>query len=101
MTVEVRLEGEIDLASIGQVDAQLMSAEEAAADSLVLDLTAVTFIDSSGLRSILTAHERLESRGATLVVVKPPPHVFKLFELTGVDAILHCVDSPVSGEAAA
>jgi anti-anti-sigma factor len=94
-------DGELDLASSHDLNSELLAAEPSASGRVVLDLRRATFIDSSGLRAILTAHEQLESRGASLHVVKPPPRVFDLFRLTGVDRVLSCVDPPLlQGEAA-
>ena len=93
-------EGELDLASIHYLGSELQAAEPSSSGRVVLDLREATFIDSSGLRAILAAHEQLTSRGATLQVVKPPPRVFNLFRITGVDAIIRCVDPPVQGKAA-
>ena len=78
-----------------------MAAEREAAGRVVLDLRAATFIDSAGLRAILTAHQQLESRGSSLHVVKPAPRVFNVFRITGVDRVLRCVDRPFAQDEAA
>jgi len=50
--------------------------------SVTLDLAEVSFIDSSGLRTILTAHEALSSRDAQLTLRSPSEAVHRLLEIT-------------------
>jgi anti-anti-sigma factor len=59
---------------------------------LVIDLTGVSFIDSTGLRVLLTAAERAREQGRRLVVVRPPPPALRVFHLTRVDDGMECVD---------
>ncbi len=50
--------GELDVASAPVLDEALMQVQESAATGVVIDLTGVQFIDSTGLRVLLTAHAR-------------------------------------------
>ncbi len=50
---------------------------------IVIDLAAVEFIDSSGLRSLLAASRRAEGRGTTVVLRKPSTGVMRLLSITG------------------
>jgi anti-anti-sigma factor len=80
----IRVAGELEL---GQADALLAPLRATAADDapVVLDLSGVTFIDSTGLRALLDAHARLER----LVVAAPPGSpVETLLSLTGLDDVL-------------
>lgn len=80
----------------------MLAAGRESSGDVVLDLRATTFVDSAGLRAILAAHQQLESSGSSLHLVKPPPRVFKVFRITGVDRVLHCVDRPLAqGDVAA
>ncbi len=58
-------------------------------DDLVLDLSDVEFIDSSGLRIIVNAHSELEAAGRQLVLVHTSPAVTRLLEITGLHEHLH------------
>ena len=49
---------------------------------VVLDLSGVAFIDSSGLRVLLSAHEALTAGGAALVLRSPSDAVCRLLEIT-------------------
>ena len=56
--VLVQVDGELDLASAPLLESHIDSAEVAAAETVVLDLRGVQFIDSTGLRAIFGAHSR-------------------------------------------
>lgn len=60
---------------------------------LVVDLTDVTVIDSSGLSALLAASTALRVRGRTLAVVAGNPHVMRGFELAGLDRLFRIEDS--------
>jgi anti-anti-sigma factor len=79
--------GDIDMAG-GPILEQAMLEREAAfaADQggdLVVDLTDVHFIDSSGLRSLLAAAGRAAARQAQLELRSVGPEIIRLFEITG------------------
>ena len=80
----VRVTGELDLATTEELNAQL-SEILAAPRRVVLDLGGVTFMDSSGLATIVGAINRAEMIGARLEVASPlPPQPQRLLELTGI-----------------
>lgn len=80
--------GDIDVAGGPILDAAIVEQEGrlSAADPIVIDLTDVTFIDSSGLRSLLGASRRADERGAAVVLRSPSPSVRRLLEITGTTA---------------
>jgi anti-anti-sigma factor len=80
----VALSGDVDLATATIVDEELRRAEQSE-DLVVLDLGDVSFMDSTGLRIVISAHERLHERGASLEIRQVPPQVARLFELVGVN----------------
>ena len=61
---------------------------ERSADT-TLDLNAVDFIDSSGLRVIVSAHQRFADAGAQLTIVNLSEAADRLFEITGLKDHLH------------
>jgi anti-sigma B factor antagonist len=83
----VRIAGELDLATAPTIWAALEEAL-AGGDELVLDLSDVTFIDSSGLSVLVRAFQVLGSSG-TLTVRSPNPQARRLFELARVDSIIN------------
>jgi anti-anti-sigma factor len=75
------LHGELDVAEAdGLVEA--VKAHGRGVGDLTLDLTALDFIDSSGVRA-LVAITGLLAEGATLVLVSPTPGVLRVFDLVG------------------
>lgn len=78
------LAGEIDLASVESLEAAIAATEATAAKDVVLDMSGVTFLDSSGLRVLVTANERLSATGGRLVIRRPSPSVMRVLEITGL-----------------
>ena len=78
----VRAEGEVDLATAEELATALRTNSGAETDFLVLDLVAVPFMDSSGLRVVLVASDELEH--GLVVVTSPGSPVLRLFELAEV-----------------
>jgi anti-sigma B factor antagonist len=79
--VLVSVAGEVDMHSAGRL-ARLLQALTPASLCLVLDLTHLTFIDSSGLGVLIAARNRAGERGTSLVLVDPPPLVRRLLSST-------------------
>lgn len=92
--VVVRLDGELDLASVPQLESELERPEVAAAARLVLDLRDLRFIDSTGLRTIFTAHARAQEREQEFAVTRGPEQVQRLLAITRLGEHLRIVDSP-------
>ena len=86
--------GELDLASSPELEQQLDQVWRSDADQLVLDLRGLEFMDSTGLSIIVGAHQRVAETGRKLSVVKGPPQVQRLLDLTGVSERLQLVDTP-------
>ncbi|MEZ5407674.1 MAG: STAS domain-containing protein [Acidimicrobiales bacterium] len=83
------------IAAIGVVDAHTADDLAKALDDLdgtadvTLDLAGIEFIDSSGLRAIVTAHQRLDAAGCRLHLRSPSASMRRLLELTGLVDLLH------------
>lgn len=83
----VALSGECDLATRDECMAALMSAVHAVPD-VVVDLGGLTFMDSSGVHALVTAHRAAVERGGRLSVVNAAGMVAHVLEITGVGALL-------------
>ena len=57
--------------------------------AVVLELSGVAFIDSSGLRALVAAHTALDERGHRLVLVAPSRPASRLFEISGLNEHFH------------
>jgi anti-sigma B factor antagonist len=95
--VELTLRGELDLATAPELE-QLVNERIDAGDEVVVDLRALEFMDSSGIRVLVAAHARAGRGGTKLVVVRPPTGsaVAKIVEVSGLDGELNLVDDPPS-----
>lgn len=81
----VVVSGELDAHSAGQLSAAL---EPRLADTVLLDLRGVTFVDSRGLSVLLSAHEGATASGGS-IEIRPSTQVRRLFGLAGLDGYLH------------
>jgi anti-sigma B factor antagonist len=84
----VSVRGEIDLFTAPEFKARIHDAIEAGRDVVVVDLSGTTFIDSSSLGVLISAHRRLKMRGGRLVVACDVPAVLNTFKITGLDSVL-------------
>ena len=85
-TLTVVLEGELNTQTAPQLEAEL-PADMEGVDLLILDLTAVEYLSSAGLRVILVAQQSLADRGG-VTVRGASEDLREIFEVTGLDEIL-------------
>lgn len=90
----VALTGELDVAGAGLLEHEInrIVADHDARD-LVLDLSELEFMDSTGLRMMVLADERAREEGRRLSLVRGRPDVQRVFEITRMTDRLHFVDS--------
>ena len=91
--VQIALSGELDLASAARLEDELKSIEGSNPGVVVLDLQALSFMDSSGLRALLAADARARERGGRLVIVRGDERVQRVLRITRLDERLEIVDS--------
>lgn len=89
--VTLRLVGEFDMAAAQAFRELLTRLEAAAPRAVVIDLAAVTFLDSSGGRALIDAYER--SLGTHALVVVDGGHGHRTLRLMGIDQLLTVVSS--------
>jgi anti-sigma B factor antagonist len=90
-TAVLSLRGELDLASAPLLQAELDNSRIASASTLVLDLEELKFIDSTGLRVLLTAHKHSQGRGQEFALTQGSPQVQRLLSITGVGEHLRII----------
>lgn len=90
--VHLALRGELDLSTVDKVEHELRRVEQDAPELVVLDLTALSFLDSTGLRTIVTADQRARKAARRLAIVKGPETVHRVFSITKLDQRLEMVD---------
>jgi anti-anti-sigma factor len=76
--------GDIDLASAPDFETSLRTALDQSPNSITIDLAGLTFIDSSGLRVLVSLSKEAQSRGATLGLRNVPRHAQRVLDITGL-----------------
>ena len=97
----VLVEGELDIATAPRLISVLNRAVQEALQSLVVDLSEVDFMDSTGLALLINAHRRLTRRRKGFAVVCPPGPLRRVFEVTDMVDTLHVCPDRRSAWAAA
>ena len=92
--VRLALVGEFDLSNAGQVEDALKEIERERPALLVLDLRELTFMDSTGLRVMVSADARARDDARRLAVVQGPESVHRVFRITGLDDHLEIFETP-------
>ena len=75
--------GEVDIATVGELEDKIAALDNPQA-GLILDLTATDFMDSSGLRLLVSTHERFVAEGARFRLAVGPGPISRLLEVTGL-----------------
>lgn len=88
--------GELDLATAPELETQVLAAVRGGDRAVVLDLRELTFMDSTGVRTIIAAHQVAAETGHDLRVVRPPREsaVSRVIEISGIDEALGLVNEP-------
>jgi anti-sigma B factor antagonist len=81
-SIVVVLRGELDLTSVPVFERELRDVEAGSPARLVIDLSGLDFMDSTGLRALLQARERSKSNGHELALRRGPRQVQRVLELT-------------------
>jgi len=84
--------GELDLHSAGTLENEVTRLRLDGHERIVVDLSGVEFIDSTGLRLLIGLHRAAQRDGRTITLVPGPRQVQRLFELTATDAFFHWRD---------
>ena len=98
-SVRIALEGELDYSSALTLDDELRRADSGDVSVLVLDLSQLRFMDSTGLAIIANAYRRMRRRDRRLVVAHPIGAVRRILQLTGMLERLEVVDDVASAPA--
>ena len=93
--VVVTPRGELDMATAPELEQVVMPRLDNSG-WVVLDLRALEFIDSSGLRVVVGAHRSAEERGGRFTCVRGAPGstVHRIVEIAGIDGVIEMVDDP-------
>jgi anti-sigma B factor antagonist len=84
----VSVTGEIDVYSAATLREPLNALIDIAGNSVLLDLQAVDFMDSMGLRVIVGAHKRAEATRSQFALLSTRPQIRNLLHITGLDEVI-------------
>jgi anti-sigma B factor antagonist len=90
----VVLDGELDMVSCSQLDDALSGVDLDERGALVLDLSGVRFLDSTGLKAIFRIRGLARERGRKFAVTQGSAQVQRLLSLTRLDQHLDTIDTP-------
>jgi anti-sigma B factor antagonist len=86
--------GELDLRTSPELEERLDRVFKTGVPLVILDLRGIEFMDSTGLRVLLTAHQRAHDTGKRFGLVRGAEQVERVLRLTGVRDLLTVVDAP-------
>ena len=84
-TARLVLSGELDLATVPRVQQAVDATLAEGARTLVVDLSGLGFIDSSGLRLFIVLHQRAGAEGWRLSLIRPQKQAMTVFEVSGLE----------------
>ena len=85
------------MAGVDQFERLLTADPAPETATFVVDMRGLTFIDSSGLRALIMADQRVRAEGGRFTVVKGSDRVNQVMEMTGVAKQIELVDEPPAG----
>jgi anti-sigma B factor antagonist len=86
-TAIVHVCGELDIATTPTLRA-VLEGLDGACDRVILDLSTLRFMDSTGIRLAVTEHQRATADGFDFVIAGAEGNVMKILRLTGLDVVL-------------
>jgi anti-sigma B factor antagonist len=84
---------EIDITNAPALRSALLGAAAHGHGTLVVDMTLTRFCDSSGIYTLLAAHNRARAEGGELLLVIPDIAPLRAFQITGIDRVIPSVTS--------
>lgn len=89
----IKLTGEVDLGNAPQIGRELRSALSGEPATLVVDLSEMTFMDSTLLGLLVQTRQRAIARGSRVLLVRPQQTIRRVFQLTGLDKRFEWLES--------
>ena len=97
----IELEGEVDVYTAPQLKQQMLALLDGGATEIMVDLTKVDYLDSTGLGVLIGGLKRMREREGNVVLICPNQRVRRVFEITGLDKIFDIFNSEAEAHAQA
>ena len=91
--VSIAVEGEVDLATVEDLQKAIDQVLADSGDHLVVDLTSSSFMDSTGLKALVMSHRRFDDAGRSFAIAVDAGPISRLIDLSGVDKTIRTVSS--------
>ncbi|WP_245523178.1 STAS domain-containing protein [Thermosediminibacter oceani] len=91
----VVLNGELDVETVAQFKEVVGKIREC---TLEVDMSGVSFIDSTGLKSLLDINNEWRQKGGKMLILRPQPDVAEVMRLVGLDRLLEQSTAPAGEE---
>ncbi|MEU7585602.1 STAS domain-containing protein [Micromonospora sp. NPDC049230] len=96
----VEVAGDLDMSTTPELRDRLREVVRSGAQSVVVDLSGVGFMDSSGLGILVVAYKDLRERGGSLALAGVAPPVRTVLSITSVDRVIDVFDTVNDAEEA-
>lgn len=91
--VAIEVEGEVDLATVDELQQAIDGVFADSKEGLVVDLTGSSFMDSTGLKALVMSNRRFDEAGRSFAIAVSAGPISRLVDLSGVNATIRTVDS--------
>lgn len=93
-TARLTVLGELDIATVAQLEREVGAMLARAARHLIIDLRGLTFIDSSALRLFIVLGDRAAGEDWELSLIRPAGQALSIFQISGAEERLPFIDDP-------
>ena len=91
--VSIEVEGEVDLATVDELQHAIDAVFVDSDGHLVVDLTGSSFLDSTGLKALVMSNRKFDEVGRSFAIAVSAGPISRLVELSGVNTTIRTVDS--------
>jgi anti-sigma B factor antagonist len=89
----VALSGEMDIATSPELTSRLATVRGAEPYHVLIDLSELAFVDSTGIKALITAAQDVEEHGGSLIAFAPTANLRRVFDIVHLSAVVPIVDS--------
>jgi anti-anti-sigma factor len=93
-TARLTVSGELDIATVPRLEEAVATVLAQGARSVIVDLSRLAFVDSSGLRMFITLNDRASAERWSLGLIRPPDPSYSVFRITGAEENLPFIEDP-------